>query len=470
METRTYGGLGTEGIRGIKVDAQGNIYTLAKFEQTVNLGPGGTEPSLTADASAALNHFLLKTSPDGNLLWAHRLAGDYWHRLALMPDGTAFITGAFSGFTNFQADWDGDDTKMAQKDSDVFVTRIEADGGYGWTHVMGGTGRDYPAGITVTPDGTVYLAATYAFTINFQLDWGGTETFASLSSYSECYTTALNGDGSYLWTKPMAVATDSPPFSECKAVESDTQGNVLVLGEFRWTCDFRKGIDGTPYERASQGPLNDIFLTRFTPASTYQWTRIFPVLTNADGLYARAVRCDGTGATYLVGTFSGTINFRADWSGTADTRTAQDCDAFITKVNQDGSYGWTHQFGGMSTDEALGLDIQKDMDLVMIVGYYSSNMDFAADWGFHDYKAVVGARQTFITVLDTNGGYRKTKVFGENPNTYLFFVQTLPDGTLYAAGDYDGQTNFQLDWPPGVDQHTPVGGTDVWMVKLRVNP
>jgi hypothetical protein len=54
------------------------------------------------------------------------------------------------------------------------------------------------------------------------------------------------------------------------------------------------------------------------------------------------VATDASNNVYTVGTFRGTVNFAADWSGT-DNKTSSEgsSDIFITKTNANGSYGWT---------------------------------------------------------------------------------------------------------------------------------
>jgi len=44
------------------------------------------------------------------------------------------------------------------------------------------------------------------------------------------------------------------------------------------------------------------------------------------------------------------VNFGADWSLTDSKTSAGSYDIFITKINSDGTYGWTKRMG-----EALGI-------------------------------------------------------------------------------------------------------------------
>jgi hypothetical protein len=83
-------------------------------------------------------------------------------------------------------------------------------------------------------------------------------------------------------------------------------------------------------------------------ASTAAWAKSTNILLA--GL-PRATTTDAAGNIYVGGSFRGTVNFNTLKKGN-DTRTAiaQSDDAFITRFNANGTYGWTQTFGGSGSD------------------------------------------------------------------------------------------------------------------------
>ena len=56
------------------------------------------------------------------------------------------------------------------------MARINADGSYGWTRIIGGSAPDYAYALSPTPSGSLFIAGYFESTsINFAADWGGTD-------------------------------------------------------------------------------------------------------------------------------------------------------------------------------------------------------------------------------------------------------------------------------------------------------
>ena len=85
------------------------------------------------------------------------------------------------------------------------------------------------------------------------------------------------------------------------------------------------------------------------------------------------VATDSSGQSVLVGWFGGTIDFGAE------SITTNGISAFVIKLNADGGYLWSHEYGGgaSTTVEAYGVAIDSAGNVV-ITGQFEGSGDFGS--------------------------------------------------------------------------------------------
>ena len=215
--------------------------------------------------------------------------------VAVDTGGDVFVTGKFRGTMDFDPTA-GTDEHTSNGDTDVFVTKLGADGSYLWTRTFGGSdgaaeGSDQGHGIAVDSVGDVYTAGFYTGTVDFDPTVGVDVHVAS--GRQDMFVQKLGGDGTCRWTHtdttPFAVDVEVDPASgdvlvrtvsaflklddadgsEKWIVESyrdvggiavDADGNFFVGAKFRETRDLDPfaGVEN----RTSNGG-NDVFVARF---------------------------------------------------------------------------------------------------------------------------------------------------------------------------------------------------------------
>ena len=145
LETRalltafSLGSTGFDSADSVALDSAGNQYVCGTFKGTVDFDPGPGTHNLTSTGSP--DAFVAKYSPTGQLLWAGQIvdAGStngYRLGLTLGSDGDVFLTGHFSGTTDFDLG-PGVSTLSAGASSAAFVARYTADGGLTWAEPRG---------------------------------------------------------------------------------------------------------------------------------------------------------------------------------------------------------------------------------------------------------------------------------------------------------------------------------------------
>ncbi len=176
----------------------------------------------------------------------------------------------------------------------------------------------------------------------------------------------------------------------------------------------------------------------------------------------RAVR-DSNNNVYIVGYFYGTVNFGADFSTTDNKTAVGSPDAFITRINSDGSYGWTRRLGGPCVAYDIAIDSSNN---IYITGTFSGTVNFKADFGGTDSKTYAGGSgDIFITKISQYGNYYWTKRFGGTNNDLEPRIAVDSNGNIFLEGEFFGTINNKADFG-GTDNKTATGLTDVFVTKI----
>lgn len=113
--------------------------------------------------------------------------------IAPAPDGGSFVTGYFSGTQSF-----GSSTLTSSGRTDVYVMRTDPDGAVLWAVALGGGGHDYGNGISTVQDsqgqpvsgGGVYVTGSFTGIAAF-----GSHTLTSTGTTPDCFVVKLSDHG-----------------------------------------------------------------------------------------------------------------------------------------------------------------------------------------------------------------------------------------------------------------------------------
>ncbi|MGA7145139.1 MAG: SBBP repeat-containing protein, partial [Desulfobacterales bacterium] len=161
--TKTMGGTDHDEGQSVAVDSSGNVYITGSFQQTVNFNPGGTADSHTAVLD---DIFLTKINSDGSYGYTITMGGtgqDYGRSVAVDSSGNVYITGSFQETVDFNPGGTADSHTSAGLE-DIFLTKINSDGSYGYTKTMGGTDHDEGQGVAIDGSGNVYITGYFSGT------------------------------------------------------------------------------------------------------------------------------------------------------------------------------------------------------------------------------------------------------------------------------------------------------------------
>ncbi len=305
------GGSSSDEATGVATDSFGNIYLTGHFESSqLTIGSA----TLTNAGSGTKDIFLIKLSPQGQVLWARSFGGpdtDFGQAIAVSPIGDIAITGVFwsNGFSI------GSTVLTSSGQGDLFVARLNASGQPLWAQKAGGTDSEIPYGIAFDPTDHIVVVGT---------SWSNPIIFDNQSlpnqGSNDLFVAKYRPSGQLLWAR-SGGGSDS---EEAHAVTIDASGRIYVAGYFA-----SAGVSFGNHSLQSSGDA-DAFVVAYDVQGQPLWAQ------KAGGsLYdrAHAIAVDAHGGLYVGGDYmSNPATF-----GAITLPNDQAYDAFLAKLGMGAS-------------------------------------------------------------------------------------------------------------------------------------
>ena len=361
--------------------------------------------------------------------------------VALDAAGSAYITGQ-----TISADFPLSAPEQSQNSgqTDVFVTKVNA-AGTAWIYstYLGGSGNDAASGIAVDSSGNAYvtgLTRSYDFPLAAPYQ-------AGLSGGQDAFVTKLNAGGSTLIYSTYLGGSGS---DLANSVAVDRTGSAVVAGSTA-SSDF-------PLRRPLQpvfGGAHDGFVTKIAPDgasliySTY--------LGGAGGDSVASLALDPAGNAYAAGQ-TASSNFPVvnallpSLQGTSD--------AFVTKINTDGSaFGYSTFLGGTGGEAAGGIAVDAAGNAV-IVGVTTS-INFPVKNALR--ATPIGNGDAFVSKLNQSGAALIYSTYlGGTGSDNARAVTLDSNANAYVAG-----STTSLDFPVlAAVQSSPGAGGDAFVTAI----
>jgi hypothetical protein len=147
-------------------------------------------------------------------------------------------------------------------------------------------------------------------------------------------------------------------------IAADSKANVIVFGAMQGTLTF----GGDTLDASVSGPL---FVAKFDPSGKLLWDKAFGGPALQMTLPNRTLALDSADNIYVAMNFSGTF------SSFGTTFSADGMDFGLTKFTEDGTFVWSHPYGG-SKDQYLS-DLAVDTTgALRVVGEYTGHLELGA--------------------------------------------------------------------------------------------
>jgi hypothetical protein len=207
-----------------------------------------------------------------------------------------------------------------------------------WTKQWGTSEEDQGRSIAIDSSGNIYVAGT---------TFGGIDENDN-KGLNDIFITKWDAEGKKIWTKQFGTqANDFFP-----SIAVDSSGFIYVSGTTWGKMD-----------EGSDSAGSHAFLKKLNNKGDSIWTKEWGSDKNDS---STALALDSSGNIYLTGYTSGNIDENQNKGGVNCSGNCQDI--FLTKWNNDGTYGWTKQWGSSGDDQGLSLFIDSS-DNIYVTGF-----------------------------------------------------------------------------------------------------
>lgn len=302
------GGTASEYVKSVDFDHDGNI---------IIAGPTGTPGWLSQE-----DVFIVKLSPDGQLIWMTTIGGkdaDYLGSISIDNSNNILITG-----TTTSDDWiDGGMRTELEGVHDGYIVKLNPDGQHLWSSYISGN------------ESQVYDVSTDSF--NNVVIVGSTDTEGwlhggwdtTINGNVDAFVMKLSSNGQHLWSSYLGGAdTEWAP-----SVSVDLEDNIVIAGVTRsvgwvsggWQTDHGSGIEGDD---------DDSYIAKFNSDGEHLWS------TFLGGIKEDRIRYMDLDADNNI-LVSGYTN-SDDWGISGGYRSTRGtANGVLLKFNPDGEHLWS---------------------------------------------------------------------------------------------------------------------------------
>ncbi|MEM6345387.1 MAG: tail fiber domain-containing protein [Bacteroidota bacterium] len=325
------------GVNGIVVDAAGNTHVCGVVSSSLSFGSQTINPGM----------YVLKISPNGQILWTATANVQSAADLALDGVGNCYVAGAFAGSVAFgtQTVNTNDPNLLAR---DIYIARLTPSGSWDWAMSDGGN-----LGATEVLTDISTDAAGNCVVGGYTQGAGGLGNVSLNSAY---FLAKYTASGQFLWAVPMIV-------DDLYDVVQDGAGNAYVTGYFSATATF-----GTFSLTSSNAGNNfDVFVAKVSSSGSFEWANAYGTSTFEEGV---SISADGAGNIFVAGGFDNQTTY-----GTTTLTASGGSSVYALKIDPMGQVLWARTAGGSGVSDGYGItnDAQGN---AYVTGDFSGNVIF----------------------------------------------------------------------------------------------
>ncbi len=299
----------TAGLRGVDVDANGNIFiggfisgSSVMFD--FDLSSSGGEAST---AASGVTFFMAKYDASGNYQWLNILEGktssqsNRLTNLATDNEGNFYITGEISGGRDF--DPSPDSLILNGVTRNIFIAKYNNNGNLVWAGLAEGS-ASFSRGIATDASNNVYITGDYSGTVDF--DFSATNLSYGTLSSAEIFIAKYSSTGNLEWVNALEASSGD---NSSRALHADKKGYLYITGYIEGATDF----DPSPAS-AQYAPTNNraIYAAKYDESGNFVWVIVFGASTVSWGL---DIASDASGNALVTGAYRNNTDFHPSGTG-----------------------------------------------------------------------------------------------------------------------------------------------------------
>ena len=248
------GGYGVQDMpNNVRVDSNGNIYVVGKFNGMGNYSTNGGTITLTS--SGDYDGFVLKLDSQGNSLWANQIGGSTYDEvkdLTIKGNGNISCVGYFTGSVDFDPSSNQSVITSNSGSSDGFLIEYTTTGGLSNIWTFGSSGTDRGISIDSDENDRLYISGIFTGTVDFNPS-NGTYNLTS-SSTSASFQMALDQNSNLVFANTFSSTYGGLPQ---KIIVKGSR--VYLTGSFYGSTDFDPNTN-VAFTMSTNPNIEDIYL------------------------------------------------------------------------------------------------------------------------------------------------------------------------------------------------------------------
>lgn len=229
-----------------------------------------------------------------------------------------------------------------------------------------------------------------------------------------------------------------------RAVTTDEQGNVIVVGSFTG------GTHIADTFLTGYGSMES-FVAKYTSEGEFLWAR---VISGPKEDMARGVVTESNGNIFVVGHFTDTVVFDISDNDTLGARSEGGQDVFVVKYSPNGQLLWFRTGGGLEDDTATDIDRYPWSGRLYISGGFQKRAKFGTSTLLSN-----GLTDAFLMKMDPDGNVHWLRKGGGLEHDIAASVTVDPDENIFIVGDFYDQATFDGT------QLQALGSSDMFLIK-----
>lgn len=342
-----------------------------------------------------------QTNVEGTIVYSKTFGGsleDNTGGVVATPDGGVIIV-------SYSKSVDGDVNKTHDM-SDIWLTKLDANGTVVWNKTIGGSGDDYGVNIIKTSDSN-YVIAGYSGSSDYDVP-------RNLGMH-DFFIIKINENGDTLWSKVYGFSSHD----HAHKIIQTRDGGFFVAGyaDYAGLNGQPGNGEGHPMDKNSNTVMHGVgefFGIKLDANGEFLWYRYYGGTQN-DRVNDIVEANDG--GIVMVG-YSESSDF--DIEGAKGSY-----DYWVIKIDENGHLHWKKNFGGSDIDQAYGV-VKTDYNSYIIVGQSNSTDG--------DISRPKGNSDVWVIHINDHGHLLWDKSFGGNQFETGYAVKKMPNNQFMILG------------------------------------
>ncbi len=403
-----------------------------------DIGEYDTSLPLTIDLSIGFSSYLGGTSVDEV------------QDVSVDEDGSIYTTGKTSS-TDFPTTPGAYSTSLTGTSTDIFVTKMLGNSSLVYSTYIGGSGGDFPGGIEVDDNGSVYVGGTSTST-DFPTTNGVISTTTTTGQDGVIFKLETNGSAlnysTYLGASHVTLYD----------LDIDDDGYAFITGEAG------SGLPTTndAFDESFNSGTTDGFISRINEDATK--LNYSTYLGGSSTEYLYDIEVDNEGCVYVTGwTYSTDYPvtdeaFQRSLNGSSD--------GILTKMVPNGSkLNFSTYIGGLGFDGCYGIDVDEE-GIAFIQGSTRSSDFPTSSWAYKKSIESTSVYETFVMKMNASGnGTSYSTIIGKIGNGNPWGIVVDDDGYAWVTGE----TNFN-GYPITTDAYDSTrSNREAYITRINMN-